>query len=1194
MTPILRSLTLLAFAATGISGLAASGPALAGVQQWTASGPPGALPFALVVDPAEPRTVYLAGHGVWKTTNAGATWVRLADGLTSTDVRDLDVSPLEPQLVVAATWDAGVFRSTTAGARWEASSTGLPDVRVPAIACHPTDQSTVYAGLYRNGVYRSTDGARSWAPLNNGLGTKTVIALAIDPTAPQTIFAGTYDGLYRTTNGGSSWSLVAGGLPVDSVQVIAFDPVTPAVVYVGTESGSVYRSGDGGATWSPASSGLASIGSVQDLAADPASPSTLYLGTGAAGLWRSTDGGASWSPAGSGMQSVSVYGIAIGATTPTTVYAASYGQGVFTSTDGGASWRLASNGLHAARAEAVVVDGSAPGRLWAGTLGGVWRSSDDASSWTFLGAGMAHVQVEDLTRDAVRGDTFFAATWRGLYKTADGGESWSRSDDDPAPGSYEAVAADPTVGDRVFAGNWNGLWRSVDGGETWEQPPSAPSGQRVLSFAFDPVMPSRMYAGAWNGVYRSDDGGSTWDEGLSGETAWSIAVDPVSPATLYVCTYHGVFKSTDGGAGWAPATSGITAPYCWSLAVDPGTPTTVFAGTGAGVFRSTDGGGSWAPFPGLEEYDVLDLDFSPDGRTLYAATNGGGVASYSFAASGCSLECSALAPERVVEGSEAYFEGGATVTGCAAAPSFEWDFGDGSPHATEQSPGHRYTEHGDRSWSMTARAGGASCVRAGTIVVEQRLANLRWRIPAVAHAPGALGTTWRTDLMIVNPGDEQAWISVNFYPADGSVHLTKGFLVQPRHAVPSRDVLVSTFQLEPTAAAKGTLLIGSDKPLAIAARTYNQAVTGTFGQYLPAIPEVGPGMEAAASGVALTRPGQVGVIPNLKKTTTFRSNLGVQNLAQGTTTVAIRLYDAAGIQLGATRTESVAYARYLQLDDVFSALGAAGAQLSYATVEVTSADGAAWCYGSVVDNATGDPTTIPVLLPRTGDREIAGVAHVPGAGGTSWRTDIAAVYLGAATAQLAPQLASYDGGPTYTGSVGVAAGGSTEWHDVVVSMFGRDPGSAIKGTIRLDSNADLYLTARTYNQTATGSFGQYLPALTAAEGFGRGTTAVVPMLAKSQEFRSNLGVLNLSPFDVEVEIRLFDIYSQQQGDPHTRTVRAREYFQLDDVFAVLGAPSLDAAYATVEVMTAGGRVWAYGSLVDNATGDPTTVPALVP
>jgi hypothetical protein len=144
----------------------------------------------------------------------------------------------------------------------------------------------------------------------------------------------------------------------------------------------------------------------------------------------------------------------------------------------------------------------------------------------------------------------------------------------------------------------------------------------------------------------------------------------------------------------------------------------------------------------------------------------------------------------------------------------------------------------------------------------------------------------------------------------------------------------------------------------------------------------------------------------------------------------------------------------------------------------------------------------------------------------------------------------------------------------------------------LPSIPDLYVTARTYNQTSAGTFGQYLPAVTAAEGFGTGSTAIIPQLKKNAAYRSNVGVLNLSGFEVTARIRLHDDTGTRVGASRDLTIPAHEYLQIDDVMTELGVGTLDLAYATIEVLTAGGRAWAYGSVVDNATGDPTTIPAL--
>ena len=1188
-----RDTSLMAIAVVAALMATSPGTAGAGVQQWTTGGPPGAKVKQLAVDPAEPSTLYMVGHGLWRTTDSGATWTRLASGLTSTNLWAVDIDPSNPSVVLVGSFDAGVFRSTNAGASWIQSSQGLPGMVVLCLARNPASPSTVYAGIRYHGVSKSTDGGMTWNPANNGIpGNESVTALAVDPSSPQTVYAGTYDGLYRSTNGGASWTPVAGGLPAVSISSIAIDPTTSAVVYVGTEGQGLYRSSDGGAMWTLVGGGLSSYIEVDSIAIDPSNPAVVNLATETASVYRSTDGGATWSSAHDGIQNISVTSVVLAESNPRSLYAGTYGQGVFRSIDGAASWNPVNGGLDASYVDNLVVDPAGGGRIWAGTLGGVWRSDDGDAAWSSLVPGMPYVEVDSLARDAGDKDTLYVGTWRGLYKSSDGGVSWTRTDDQATLDLFEAVTTDPVVPNRVYSGSSKGLMVSNNGGLTWHQPATGPIDMRVLSFAFDPQTPSTLYAGAWQGVFRSDDSGEHWTSSLTDQTIWDIAVDPSSPSTLYVCTYDGAFKSTNGGNSWHPISTGLTADYCWALAVDPSSPQTVYQGSGAGVFRTTNGGASWAPFAGLEEYGIYDLAFSPNHNTLYAATGGGGVASYSFSGSACSLACSAIVPKNSSVGSEVYFQADAVASGCASLPTFDWDFGDLSGITGAQNATHSYPSEGVYLWSMTASADGVSCRSTGSVAVDPSPTS--WFIPGVAHAQGAGGTVWRTDVAAINRSSSAASVTATFIPYDGDATVERSLALAPSAVMEWDDVLVSLFGMSADASVKGTVELSSTERLIASARTYNQSATGTFGQYLPALPAKPTLALTSSAGADIIRGGELGVIPHLTKSADFRSNVGVQNLGDSPVTVEIRLWDGHGMQLGSPWTATVGVGHYRQLDDVFAALGGGSPAIAYATVRVTSTDGAAWFYGSVIDNVTGDPTTIPVLRPWDGDREIAGIAHSPGAGGTTWRSDVAAVYLGSQDVDFRPRFTAYGTGGTVEGLASVPAGGTVEWHDIAVSLFGHSPDDAVKGTLGIDSLPGLYLTARTYNQGSNGTFGQYLPAVTAAEGFGRGILAMIPQLKKNTAFRTNVGVLNLSPFQVVVAVRLFNGDGVQVGTTRNQAVSANEYFQVDDVFTALGAGNLDVACATVEVLTSGGRVWAYGSVIDNATGDPTTIPALVP
>ena len=189
------------------------------------------------------------------------------------------------------------------------------------------------------------DVRKCWRPV-----LSLVRALAIDPTTPTTLYAGT-DGRRRLQEHGRGRDLERGEHGADGrhfdVYALAIDPTTPTTLYAGTATGGVFKSTDGGATWSAVNTGLPC-----DLsrAASPPSPSiprprAPSTRGRSGGVFKSTDGGATWSAVNTGCRSPRVSALAIDPTTPTTLYAGTDGGGVFKSTDGGASWSAANTGL---------------------------------------------------------------------------------------------------------------------------------------------------------------------------------------------------------------------------------------------------------------------------------------------------------------------------------------------------------------------------------------------------------------------------------------------------------------------------------------------------------------------------------------------------------------------------------------------------------------------------------------------------------------------------------------------------------------------------------------------------------------------------------------------------------------------------------------------------------------------------------
>ncbi len=548
---------------------------------------------------------------------------------------------------------------------------------------------------------------------------------------------------------------------------------------------------------------------------------------------------------------------------------------------------------------------------------------------------------------------------------------------------------------------------------------------------------------------------------------------------------------------------------------------------------------------------------------------------------GCTVTCQASVPTSGTAGTPVTFSATATTSGCAGSPIYLWTFGDTSG-ATGQTVTHTYAAAGTYTWNLLVQVGAFSCTKSGTITIGSSTEGGATYIPSLAHAPGAGGTQWRTDVAAVNRSGLPAALTLLFTSYDGSQTLTRTATLASGATVEWRDILVSLFGVAASASTKGTLRVTSTAPIALTSRTYNQATAGTYGQYYPAV--------TAASALAA---GQVGVIPQIKKNAAFRTNLGALNPGTAEVTVTVKLYSASGTQVG-TRTLTVPPGRWIQQDDIFGASGAGNQDLAYATVEVPTSGGRAWCYASVIDATTGDPTTIPVQ-PATSDlvNFIPSLAHAPGAGGTQWRTDVAAVNRSGLPAALTLLFTSYDGSQTLTRTATLASGATVEWRDILVSLFGVAASASTKGTLRVTSTAPIALTSRTYNQATAGTYGQYYPAVTAASALAAGQVGVIPQIKKNAAFRTNLGALNPGTAEVTVTVKLYSASGTQVGT-RTLTVPPGRWIQQDDIFGASGAGNQDLAYATVEVPTSGGRAWCYASVIDATTGDPTTIPVLIP
>lgn len=195
------------------------------------------------------RRLYAAGHDVFEVSDdGGRSWQAVAHTLPGTDIHGFAVSPDDPQRLYAFVTGHGLLTSADGGRGWQRLEGQLPG-DVMALASAGGQPETLYAGSGRSGLLRSVDGGRTWSPVTRPPGAGGVYALAVDPAAGGTVYAAG-EGFYKTTDGGGTWTKVA--FPIDNVVAVAVSPARPArVLAIGVrdQRGLVYRSDDGGHTW---------------------------------------------------------------------------------------------------------------------------------------------------------------------------------------------------------------------------------------------------------------------------------------------------------------------------------------------------------------------------------------------------------------------------------------------------------------------------------------------------------------------------------------------------------------------------------------------------------------------------------------------------------------------------------------------------------------------------------------------------------------------------------------------------------------------------------------------------------------------------------------------------------------------------------------------------------------------------------
>ncbi len=587
----------------------------------------------MAIDPTNPQILYLAtgdrdggdtrSMGILKSTNGGNSWD--TTGLQYTVLQNKEtgriiINPENPNVLMTATGD-GVYKTTDAGASWRrVQSSSVKD-----ILYMPGDTNYVYAA--GTSFFRSTDGGETWSQ-SVILGGVNRLEIAVTPANPAKVYAVGSNaanngcrGVVVSSDSGASFVQVHGtsnpnllGWASDGSDVggqgwydlaIAVSPTDENMIFVGGVN--VWRTTDNGTTWTPSSnqSGQGSDFAHADCHELEFHPNGKLYACNDGGLFRSKDNGIDYVDLSNTLAITQSYKIGLSQHNQGDLLMGNQDNGTFRNLSGTYDLATFGDGFE------CIISPSDPLYMWSSSqFGTLYHSSDGGWNFGWSAAGITEQGAwsTPMVIDPWL-DNLLYAGYDNIWKTTNRGASWSKANTSGFPGfggKVNAMAVSQWWPDRVLAAKGNNLYLSQDGGSTWTRIRNSNSNSTSISYvAFD-------------------------NKDLTGQTIWFTLSGYSSSSKA--------FKTTDLGSTWTNESAGLPNVPANCVEVDEGsTGPDVYIGTEIGVYVQNDSTGTFVPFSkGLPNVSVRELEIYEAGERLYAGTYGRGIWSVDLLSKGIS------------------------------------------------------------------------------------------------------------------------------------------------------------------------------------------------------------------------------------------------------------------------------------------------------------------------------------------------------------------------------------------------------------------------------------------------------------------------------------------------------------------------------------------------------------------------------